>query len=433
MKQSRIKKVFRIVRENGMARGIKILLYKWVRKSRYFMTGTIEDALSLIYALDLSIEDYENNLKIQEEFRRSKGEIKSVNWFIPYFTHSYYGGIYTILRFASYFLKQGMKTRLVLYDNPSEKEDDFRGKVVQAFPALENAEYVVYRGPDINTIGYADISIATLWTSAYLLLKFRNTKGKFYFVQDYEPLFYPAGSYYALSEATYNFGFQCLVNTPGLYEFLRSKHEISGEYFIPAVDREVFSPAAESLQPLTGRKIRLFLYGRPGHDRNAFELAVATVKTLKRSFGERVEIISAGSEWTPSDYGLEGIVENLGLLQLEETARIYRTLDFGLVFMFTKHPSYLPLELMASGCIVITNENTANRWLFRDGDNAILVKPFPSFICGKIERILEDPPGLSRLRLGGLRTVEKLSWDVELEKIWRYIIGPGTSPKDRDF
>ena len=45
-------------------------------------------------------------------------------------------------------------------------------------------------------------------------MKNRNTKRKFYFVQDYEPLFYPASSRSALAEATYRFGMPAIVNTP---------------------------------------------------------------------------------------------------------------------------------------------------------------------------------------------------------------------------
>jgi hypothetical protein len=44
-------------------------------------------------------------------------------------------------------------------------------------------------------------------------------------------------------------------------------------------------------------------------------------------------------------------VENLGLLDYRQTADLYRTCHAGAVLMLTRHPSYIPLELMASGAL----------------------------------------------------------------------------------
>jgi beta-1,2-rhamnosyltransferase WsaF-like protein len=59
----------------------------------------------------------------------------------------------------------------------------------------------------------SDAAISTLWTTAYAALRFNNTRRKFCFVQDYESLFYPAGSIYALVEATYRLGYGGICNT----------------------------------------------------------------------------------------------------------------------------------------------------------------------------------------------------------------------------
>ncbi|MGC4441694.1 glycosyltransferase family 1 protein, partial [Streptococcus suis] len=53
-----------------------------------------------------------------------------------------------------------------------------------------------------------DVVFATSWDTAYAAfnLKEKNLH-KFYFVQDFEPVFYGLGSRYKLAEATYKFGF----------------------------------------------------------------------------------------------------------------------------------------------------------------------------------------------------------------------------------
>ena len=74
-------------------------------------------------------------------------------------------------------------------------------------------------------------------------------------------------------------------------------------------------------------------------------------------------------------FGLKGRVRNLGVLSsLDEVAALYRSCDIGLVFMHTKHPSYQPLEFMASGMATVSNINPATAWLLRDGENCLLAR-----------------------------------------------------------
>jgi glycosyltransferase involved in cell wall biosynthesis len=421
MHWDKVKRALDIIKKEGY-NGLLRVLYK-LTKNQDRPVKAIE-ALNLIAALDFSIEDLEENRKLMSEFEKKKPGIKSINWFIPYFLHAYYGGIYTIFRFADYFAeKKGLKTRLVLYDNPYVAEEDIRSKVRETFPGLAKEEVYIYKGPHINVVPYADISVATLWTSAYQLMKFNNTLGKFYFMQDYEPLFYPAGSYYAMSEATYRFGFHGIVNTPGLYDFVARTYGMRAEYFIPAVDRHIFFP--DEKNPEKNGALKLFLYGRPHHERNAFELAIATARKIKEHLKENIEIVSAGSEWDAKEYGVDGIITNLGLLGYRETAELYRSCDFGLILMFTKHPSYIPMELMASGSIVITNHNYANTWLLKDRVNCIIVEPSPTYITEKIHTLIADQTLRRTIRENALQTISSFDWESQMEKIYRFIMWKG--------
>lgn len=422
MQWDKVKRALDIIKNEGY-NGFLRVLYK-LTKNQDKPAKTLE-TLNLISALDFSVQELEQNRKLMSEFEEKKPEIKSINWFIPYFLHAYYGGIYTIFRFADYFAREkGLATRLVLYDNPYIDEEEIRSKIKETFPQLAKEEIYIYKGPHINVVPYADISVATLWTSAYQLMKFKNTLGKFYFMQDYEPLFYPAGSYYAMSEATYRFGFHGIVNTPGLYDFVTKTYGMRAEYFIPAVDRHIFSPK-ENPPDISGKKtekMKLFLYGRPHHERNAFELAIATARKIKEHLKENIEIVSAGSEWHTKEYGVEGIITNLGLLSYRETAELYRSCDFGLILMFTKHPSYIPLELMASGSIVITNHNHANTWLLKDGINCIIVEPSPTYITEKINGLIADQTFRKTIKENAIQTISEFDWESQMEKIYRFIM-----------
>ena len=85
---------------------------------------------------------------------------------------------------------------------------------------------------------------------------------------------------------------------------------------------------------------------------------------LKEIHGDRVEIICAGENWNPAQFGMAGRITNLGRARsLDEVAALYRSCDIGFVFMHTKHPSYQPFEFMASGMATVSNINPATTWL----------------------------------------------------------------------
>ena len=81
----------------------------------------------------------------------------------------------------------------------------------------------------------------------------------------------------------------------------------------------------------------------------------------------------------------------LGLLSYTQAAELYRTCDAGLVLMFARHPSYSPLELMASGCVVATNRNPATQWLLRDRENCLLAQPSATCLSAALEWAAAHP------------------------------------------
>jgi glycosyltransferase involved in cell wall biosynthesis len=228
-------------------------------------------------------------------------------------------------------------------------------------------------------------------------------------MQDYEPMFYVGGAVYLLIEQTYRFGFSCIANTSGVANrFKEYSNDVVS--FLPGVDRSQFYPG--DIPPTNRNKFRLVFYGRPGNPRNSFHLGIEVLCDVKRLLGERAQIISVGAEWSPAEYDLDGIVENWGLLKtIEEVAQCYRDSDMGLVFMATPHPSYQPLEYMASGCVVATNLNEGTRWILNK-DNSLLLEPNPGVAAERIVETLQDSDKMTKLRHNGLQTVRELDWEA---------------------
>jgi O-antigen biosynthesis protein len=373
-------------------------------------------------SLDLSKFEIDKHLSVINE--QNKCRINSINWFIPSVQHLLFGGIYTILRFADYFQMKGIQSRVIVYGGTLENFNKLKSQIPVYFKNLEKRNILLFDG-DLDNIPACDATISTLWNSCFISAKFNKTKKKFYFIQDYEPLFFPAGSTrFNLSELTYRLGFRGIINTPGLAKYIEREHGLQDyKYFIPSVDRNIFNFDRSDIdKKISQDNLNIVFYGRPGNDRNAFETGIEALIRIKDKFGDKVNIFSVGADWKEKDYGVEGKIKNLGRLSsIEEVASIYKKSDIGLVFMFTKHPSYQPFEYMASGCAVVTNYNADNLWFLKDRSNCLLFEPTSSCIVESISELIERKELRKELILNGLDSVDKNSWTEQCETIYEYI------------
>jgi O-antigen biosynthesis protein len=406
--------------------GWKVLGSKIVNRlsQESYWAGYRQEARVFASWLDYSQKEKERSQQIHLDNPGSL-DIRSITWFLPEFQHPYYGGIYTLLRFADYLKRvKGVEHHFMILG--SMDEGQAAEKIASGFPALAGEKVgVVNLYNPIGKLEQTDAGISTLWGTAYFLLRFNQTKRKFYFIQDYEPLFYPAGSISAQVEASYRFGFYGIANTPTIGNIYQEQYGGKAEYFLPCVDTDIFYPnnAQSSIDP---EPLTVFFYARPDHPRNGFELGAQALRILKQRLGNRVRIVAAGSLWKPRDYDLQGIVENLGLLEYRETAELYRNCQIGLVMMFTRHPSYLPLELMASGCLVVTNLNPATSWLLQDGENCRLSEASATCLADILENGLMDVDSRKSITTHAAQMVKTSfsNWQMEIEKIYSYMCNP---------
>lgn len=365
----------------------------------------------LIRLADISTTDLQKNYAtIQAGSKVKHTKVNSAIWFLPIVTHSLKGGVRTVFMFSEKMsIEWGTLNTFVLYSHNGKEIDttEICRSLTEHFPKLRFIVKSFRHGKDdIEDLPFSDISFCTLWTTAYVLLKYNQTYKKYYFMQDYEPLFYEAGSVYAVIEQTYRFGFSCIANTPGVgKKYLQYSNDVT--WFFPGVDNNVFNSTGRSP---ASKPFKVVFYGRPDNPRNCFTQGVLTLKALKRKMKHHVEIFSAGASWNPVEFGLDGVVENLGLLSsLKEVADLYRRCDLGLVYMVTPHPSYQPFEYMACGCLVATNINEANSWML-NSQNSIQLEPIPEIAAQKICEILSDTNRSEEIRSKAYETIKNLNW-----------------------
>ena len=370
---------------------------------------------------DASEADLLSNEAVLDRFWQSPTiDPKTALWMIPSFDHVYRGGIYTIFRIADALSRLGGMRHYFCVLGDLVDEGRVTSEINAAFPSLE-FEFLSLNDYDgVASLPSADIGICTLWTSAYKLLKYNQCKNKYYLVQDYEPAFYSAGATFGLIEQTYRFGFTGIANTSGVASAY-SRYSSRYGQFTPAVDRELYYPADRRPGP-----VQLVFYGRPKNDRNAFFLGIEAIRKAKSVLKDDLRAISVGAPFSPKEFGVDGVIENLGVLpSLEDVADLYRRSDLGLVFMFTPHPSYQPLEYMASGCATITNRNESNAWLLKHNQNSLLTPATVSGVADTIIAAARDQSLRDRVIEGGLATVSQLDWEREMKAVYRFVCSPG--------
>lgn len=370
------------------------------------------DEAGLLSLAHISPEELRRNHQlVRETGNRLGGPPAVITWFLPQVDHALKGGVRTVFMIAQRMSQDfGTANQFVIigYGNSYPATDSLAGSLRRHFPELKfTIQPFRTRLDDPALLPAADCGVCTLWTTAYVCARYQRVRAKFYLVQDFEPRFYPAGSVSAVIEQTYRFGFALIANTRGVAAPL-GKYTRDVTQFCPGVDRTMFSP--EQAKSAPGEPFRIVFYGRPQNVRNCFSLGIQILKEVKRALGARVEIVSVGAEWDEAEAGVEGLVKNLGLLPtMEEVADLYRRSDLGLVFMMTPHPSYQPLEYMASGCVVATNINESTSWLLND-TNSLRLTPIPGIAASQICDLVMNRELWANKRQSALRDIQDIEW-----------------------
>lgn len=350
-------------------------------------------------------------------------EVRTVNWFLPEIDSPFYGGVNTILRIADQLRRDhAVENRFIMLAGPNEAW--YRSAIRAAFPDLAEATMVFAPSAsdaELSAVPPADAAIATIWHSAFAVARAPHQTRRFYLIQDFEPAFYPAGTMYALAEETYRLGLYGICNTEPMATMYRDRYEGTGSWFLPAVDREVFFPPPE---PRAGGPIRIFLYARPGHWRNCWEIASLALADIKAAHGDDVHIVTAGSWARPQDLG-QGI-DHLGLLDYRETGELYRRCDIGIALTVSEHPSYLPLELMACGVPVVAFDLPEAYWILHHDVNALRARQTVEGLREQVEKLVSDPELRARLTTGALQHIDEhhSDWKSALAPIHSFLEDP---------
>jgi len=365
---------------------------------------------------NFSTEDVNKNREILNKWEREERKsIKSVTWFIPAFD-SPHAGINNILSFIKFFLNRGININIVLLGSAIETNHClYMIRKNREFDFLEKCK--ILGNPEIDKLPYTDAGIATRCDTAYSLLKFNNTKSKFYFIQDDERLLYTDKVQIDLAEQTYRFGFIGITNA----ECLKGMYvrEFGGK-------AESYFPAPDNIKPMeitSSKQIRrVFFYSRPepGNSRNGFMLGLSGLEEIKKRHPE-IEIVAAGSEIKFDDHGLN--IKELGKVPLRQLPEFYSSCDVGIYIFLTRHTGVIPFELMASGCVVLTNRRSYEQSYLRHMENCILFDLTPYSIADAFDILYGNEKIYQKIIANGLKFIKEMpTLEVEISRIYRFMV-----------
>jgi len=329
---------------------------------------------------------------------------RSINWIVPWFPFGA-GGHLNIFRFVQLLEQRGFDCRIVVHAGPwFGKPSEVRKEICEWFLPVKAPVYI-----GVENAPPAYFTVATGWHTAYLAKRFQPTVCRCYFVQDFEPWFYPRGSDYALVEETYRLGLIGITDGDWLRDKLAADYGMETHSVSFSVDRRIHFPP--TVLRARQRK-KLLFYARPATERRGFELGTLVLaEVAKRNPGVEFVLVGAALD----GYSLPFQFTAKGVVHPDLLGDLYRDCDLALVLSFS-NLSLLPLELMACGVPVVSNRAPSTEWLLKD-DFCCLVRPRIADLTAALCRLLDNDAERNALRDAGLRKTQTTSWEKEAEKM----------------
>lgn len=292
------------------------------------------------------------------------------------------GGHQNLFRFIKFAENAGHRCRIYLYsmssNAPSRQEVVHMLDKSDAYSALDAS--IEYYDPAVGIASSVDAIFATGWETAYPVFNDPCAARRLYFVQDFEPSFYPVGTQSVLAENTYRFGFHGITAGGWLPDKLSRDYGMVCDHFDFAAELSNYSVTnAEERE-------EVFFYARPVTERRAFDFGLMVLQEFARLRPD-VTINLAG--WDLSTFEIPFPHVSHGTMNLKDLNALYNRCRAGLVLSLT-NMSLLPLELLAAGVVPVVNDAPNNR-MVSDHEDIAYAAPTPHAMAERLFDVFEGP------------------------------------------
>ncbi|MDP9883346.1 hypothetical protein J2W21_000836 [Sinomonas atrocyanea] len=270
--------------------------------------------------------------------------------------------------------------KLYLYDKNSDDVSRHEALIRKWWPDLG----APIGSASVDSFGDVDVLVASSWVSAHVIGSRSTTESRrFYFIQDYEPYFYPRGSLYQLAESTYHFGFVNISLGEMVAEAM--KHELgkSPEFVVPfGCDTGAYRYIPR--EELGASRRGVAFYAKKNVPRRGYELGKLALEEFHRRhpdqpihvFGEKV------SGWRVP-------IINHGTIVPAELNLLYNSVIAGLTLSFT-NVTLTAAEMMAAGAVPVMNEFAGSKQVLGE-EVGIWSQPTPEALASALSGAVEAP------------------------------------------
>ncbi|MEU4695281.1 hypothetical protein [Actinoplanes sp. NPDC023714] len=302
------------------------------------------------------------------------------------------GGHTTMFRMIEALEAAGHRCVLYLYDMFDGDVDRHRGVIRGSWPKVRAEVRSVADG-----LAPIDAYVATSWPTAHVLASRDDlATRRLYFVQDFEPWFYPQGAEYALAEDTYRFGFRTITVGRMLAGMLGEQFGVEAAVAEFGWDDAVYH--LTNPQPRNG----VVFYARSDTARRGFALGLLALREFHRRHPEQ-EIHLFGDPTAQVPFP----ATNHGRMTPRQLGELYNRCAAGVALSFT-NLSLVPDEMLACGVVPVCGESPYARASL-DNPHVRWVPPTP---LGLAEALSDAVSGRSASPAEISASVRPVAWDT---------------------
>lgn len=298
------------------------------------------------------------------------------------------GGAYVILQEALAMIEMGVRVSLF---NLREHKSEFQ----QNFPTIQIP--VIYGSVDeIPSIaGDFNAVLATINNSVYWIAPLIRSDIKLaYYIQDFEPDFYPKGS------KEYSLAWESYRKVPKMKNVTKTnwnKNKVMANIGIncqivgPSVDIDMFRPR-ERLH----RSNEIFIGAmiRPSTPRRNPRFTLEILEEIKKIYGEKINVITFGcsmEDFLSLDPCKDILINHLGVLKREWMPYLFNEIDIFVDLSTYQAMGLTALEAMACGSAIIAPRNGGCQDFVKDGINGFLIDTTDRSSCiDALKKLIRD-------------------------------------------
>jgi glycosyltransferase involved in cell wall biosynthesis len=332
--------------------------------------------------------------------------VKSIVFILPDMA-TFSGGLTSVLRLATYLSGYGYDIyyytlnptdESVFKHNATINLKGYKGQLIQE-QELQQRTF--------------DVAVATLWTSVYFVAKNRHLFSyKAYFIQDFEPYFYPQGDLFQLSLQTYRMGFLMISLGSWNKRMIESNDpNLKVHYIDFPFEQSEYQKGSSKRTPIQekiARKLLTFAVYLKNDPKRAPALVILQLGYMKQQLeaqGYTIEIIYYGTDASfEIMYGF-----NAGKLSLEALKSLYLKADFGVVASFT-NISLVNYEMIAMGLPVMDYRSGSAADFFTD-ETMLFLSNETDAIYKAVQQILADPQQSENMVFRAQQHIDGKTWE----------------------